>query len=443
MTAFRAGLLVLPALAAALCFAGCGAAAKPAEKKSGERTYPVRTAPVTVRALKYELETTGSLQAQDIYRVDAQVPGIVEDLAFNEGDRVTPEKVLCRISPKTYALNAQRMKAAWQKAKDAYLKALADVADTERKSRNDVERTKIKLAQAERDCQRLQPAYDSGALSEEGMLTARDRRESAAIELKDSQEALKTLVETMRTLAVQKESEAKQAEVEWQQAEDDLRKSSVVSPVAGVIDQRFITNGTQVTPGAGGVPLAQVVGPGLKLKFTLPEQQVAAVREKTRITFAVAAYPAREFGAEIYYISDLADPKTRLVTCWATVDKTDAVLKSGFFCRIQIVTEERDRAVAIALTAALPTERGFVVFVVEDGKARQRPVTLGLQLADKAVEVKEGLKEGERIVIEGANALRDGVPVKEVGAESKTEALPAAPQPLGPPKASGAGEKRQ
>jgi multidrug efflux system membrane fusion protein len=186
-----------------------------------------------------------------------------------------------------------------------------------------------------------------------------------------------------------------------------------------------------------------VVGPGLKLKFTLPEQQVAAVRDKTRLTFGVSTYPGRDFGATVYYISDLADQKTRLVTCWATVDKADAVLKSGFFTKIHIVTEERDRAIVIPLTAVLPTERGFLAFVVEDGKARQRPVTLGLQLADQAVEVKQGLKEGERMVIEGANALREGVPVKEIDAAPKAEKAPAALPAPGSPKAPAAGAQEK
>ena len=395
------------------CGAGAGATAKPPEKKdSGERQYPVRTAPVTVRPLKYELETTGSLQALDVFRIDAQVPGVVEEVAFNEGDQVTPQKVLCRLSASTYALNAQRAKAAWQKGKDAWQKALADVADTERKSRNDVERQKVKLAQAERDVLRLKPAYDSGALTEEEMLTTRDRRDLALVELKDAQEAVKTLVEAMRALAQQRESEAKQAEVEWQQAEDDLRKSSVVSPVAGGIDQRFVSNGTQVLAGA---PLAQVVGKGLKLRFTLPEQQVAAVREQGRLAFRIMAYPERDFPATVYHIGELSDPKTRLVTCWARVGETDAVLKAGFFATIKIVTAERGSAVVVPLTAALPTEQGFVAFVVEDGKARRRPVLLGMQVTDRAVEILKGLTAGETLVVEGANALQDGVRVKDVG----------------------------
>jgi multidrug resistance efflux pump len=377
-----------------------------------ERRYLVRTAAVQVRPLQYEMETTGALQADDIYRVDAQLPGVAQDVNFKEGDKVTPQTVLCRIDPRTYDLAAQRAKALLQKAKDAWQNALANLADTERKTRNDIASAKLKLAEAQRDVDRIKPAFESRAVSQDQMLAAQDKQDQAAIDLRNAEEAALTLVKVMRTAADQKETEAKQAEIEAQQADEDLRKCAVVSPVAGTIDQRFIANGTQVTPGSP-TPVAQVVGLGLKLKFTLPEREAAHVTENTRVLFRVMAYPGRDFGATVYYVSTLADPKLRVVTCWANVDKTDAVLKSGFFTTLKIVTEARGSAVVVPLTAVLPTELGFVGYVINDGKAERRQVQLGLQVADQAIEVVSGLKAGESIVVEGANALQDGVLVKE------------------------------
>lgn len=406
------------ALPAILCScAGDSKAAGEKKEKSADRRYPVKTATASVRPLKYELETTGSLQADDIFRIDAQVAGVVQEVAFKEGDAVAENTVLCRIAPTTFALAAQRAKDARQKAKDAWQKAADDLEDTKRKTRNDVERLKLKLDQAERDVRRRQPAFDSKAVSEDEYLAVVDRRDAAIIEVKDAQEAAVTLVKAMQSAAVQKDSEAKQAETEWKQAEEDLRKSAVVSPVAGTIDQRYIANGAQVAPGA---PIAQVVGKGLKLKFTLPEQESAHVSVGTPLAFRVMAYPDRDFAGTIYYISNLADPKTRVVTCWAKVEPAEAVLKSGFFATVRIITEEKKSAVVIPLTAAQPTEFGFIVYAIEkDGtdvlKARRRKVTLGLQVVDKAIEVIEGLKEGEVFAVEGGSALADGVMVKESG----------------------------
>jgi RND family efflux transporter MFP subunit len=436
------------ALLAFLCScAGDSKAAGEKKEKAADRRYSVKTATASVRPLKYELETTGSLQADDIFRIDAQVAGVIQDVAFKEGDEVTEKTVLCRIAPSTYALAAQRAKDAWQRAKDAWQKAVDDLEDTKRKTRNDIQRLKLRLEQAERDVARRQPAFDSKAVSEDEFLTVVDRRDAAIIELKDVQEAAVTLVKAMQSAAIEKGSEAKQAETEWKQAEEDLSKSSVVSPVAGTIDVRYAGNGTRVTPGTGSSttsPIAQVVSKGLKLKFTLPEQESAHVSEGTPLVFRVMAYPGRDFAAKIYYISNLADPKTRLVTCWAKVEPADAVLKSGFFATVKIITQEKKSAVVIPLSAAQPTEFGFIIYVIEPSKdakdvlrAERRKVTLGLQVVDKAVEVIEGLKEGEVFAVEGANALSDGVLVKE--SQPAPEKKDAA---AGTPKSGTADERR-
>jgi RND family efflux transporter MFP subunit len=277
------------------------------------------------------------------------------------------------------------------------------------------------------------------------MFVVQDRRDLADVELKDAKAAAVTLVEATRTAAQQKDSEARQAETEWKQAEEDLRKSSVVPPIAGRIDRRLVSNGMQVL---AGTPLASLVGEGLKLRFTLPEQEATRVGEKTPVTFKVLAYPDREFRATIYYVSDLADAKTRAVTCWAKVEAADAVLKGNFFATVRIVTEERPKAVVIPITAALPTEYGFVVYVVEDGRASRRRVTLGLQLADQAVEVLSGLSGGETVVVEGANALQNGVPVREASEGGQEKAVsqgegqsPAPESRVDPPAKAGTAAK--
>ena len=66
----------------------------------------------------------------------------------------------------------------------------------------------------------------------------------------------------------------------------------------------------------------------------------------------------------------------------------------------------------IPQTAVRPSERGFLAFVVEDGKAVERVLTLGLRTAGGLVEVRSGLAAGESLVVRGAEALRAGAAVR-------------------------------
>ncbi|MBI3828597.1 MAG: efflux RND transporter periplasmic adaptor subunit [Planctomycetes bacterium] len=394
--------------------AGCGGG-KPAESAAGKapRQYIVRTDTVKTQSVRYELETTGTIQAQDVYRIDAQVTGTIYEVGFKEGDFVQRGTVLCRIAPLGYKLAAL-------KAEGEYKKAVADLADTERRVKNGILNAEVSLREAEIEVTRRRTVRAAGAISEEEVQLYQAKRDLAEIQLKDMKDAAQTMVDVMRTAILEKEAAMKIAQ-------DDLRKSTVLPPMDGQIEQKMVTNGNFVQ---SGTPLAVLVDLGaLKLKFTLPEDQAPHVKSGAEVSFRVPAYPDRDLKATVYYVGDLADQTTRLVTCWAMVQKSDANLKGGFFATIRIVTNEKKQAIVIPMTALLPTEYGFVSFVVQDGKAVRRKVETGLHVVDRAVEILSGLKEGEAIVVEGANSLQDGVPVKvlaNVPVDAKSDVKPQA-----------------
>lgn len=406
--------IVTSALLAVLLPGCAGSASVTPEKKQRERRFLVRTAPVATRPVTYALESTGSLQAKDIFRIDAQVPGVVEGVAFNEGDEVTKETLLCRIAPRTYELAVQQAQAALVRARQAHLLSQADLADTERKARYNIDQAVILNKHADRDYQRRKIAFDGNAITEEELLSVQDKRDLSALVLKNAREAAQTEVQVARAAVEEKAAAAKQAEVTLADAEENLRKSRVMSPVSGRIEQRMVANGAQIS---SGTAIAQVIDLELRLRFSIPEEQVAKVQTASRLTFRVLTHPGRDFEATIYFIGTQTDAKTRMVTGWAYVaHPPDAVLKAGFFATVRIVTEEHTNAVVIPLTSVQPTERGFVAYVVENGLAQRRPITLGLQLADEAVEILSGIKAGETVVVEGANSLIPNAPVMEAGA---------------------------
>jgi membrane fusion protein, multidrug efflux system len=99
--------------------------------------------------------------------------------------------------------------------------------------------------------------------------------------------------------------------------------------------------------------------------------------------------------------------------------------------------ETAQGAPVIPQTAVRPSERGFLAFVVEDGKARERVVELGLRTADGLVEVRGGVKPGEQLVVRGGEALKDGAAVRI--AEGPKPSFTGEPRPEADASNGGAG----
>jgi multidrug efflux system membrane fusion protein len=108
----------------------------------------------------------------------------------------------------------------------------------------------------------------------------------------------------------------------------------------------------------------------------------------------------------------------------------DAALRPGAFAEVTVPIGATAEVPVVPEIAIRPSEAGFIAFVVQDGLARQRTLTLGLRTADRKVEVRAGLVAGELLVVRGAEALRDGAAVRIAegpGAERKGDA-PAPPR---------------
>ncbi|HEY5906618.1 MAG TPA: hypothetical protein VIZ31_01165, partial [Vicinamibacteria bacterium] len=102
-------------------------------------------------------------------------------------------------------------------------------------------------------------------------------------------------------------------------------------------------------------------------------------------------------------------------------------LKPGFFAEVTLAVESKKGALTVPEGAVQASERGFIAYAVEDGKAKVRPIEIGLRTGTGVVEIISGLKAGETVVIEGSDRLGEGVAVAEAGA---TQGPPAgAPSP--------------
>jgi membrane fusion protein (multidrug efflux system) len=149
----------------------------------------------------------------------------------------------------------------------------------------------------------------------------------------------------------------------------------------------------------------------LRLRFRVSEAESLRALSGQELTFRVSALGDRLFKATVYHVGSLADAATRQVEVLAWV-RNPGELKPGFFAEVALASETRTAAVVVPEAAVQASERGFVVYAVEQGKARARPVQVGLRTGTGLVEIVNGLKGGETVVIEGSDRLADGVEVQ-------------------------------
>ncbi|HEU5055912.1 MAG TPA: efflux RND transporter periplasmic adaptor subunit [Kofleriaceae bacterium] len=332
----------------------------------GPRPFPVETSPVETRPIAFAIQAVGSVVAFEEIQVTSRVTGVVEKVRFSEGQAVKAGQVLAEIEPQRFQIAVRTAQAALERARATQNEAQAGLTRREEATRN-----------------------NPGLIPGEEVEGWRTRVSTAGAEIAAARAAL-------------------------DRARLDLRDAYVKAPVAGVLETRTVQTGQFVQPGT--VLATLVRRDPLLLKFDVPEAEAAGLAPGQKVSFAAAEGDA-PYSATIKLVTTAADPVTRMVKVTAEVDDPrQAALRPGTFARVSVQLGESREAIAVPQAAVRPSEKGFLAYVVVDGKAVEKVVELGMHTPDGRVQVTRGLKVGELLVVRGAEALRDGVPVAPAGA---------------------------
>jgi multidrug efflux system membrane fusion protein len=181
------------------------------------------------------------------------------------------------------------------------------------------------------------------------------------------------------------------------------------------VQTRTVQTGQYVQP---GVVLATMIRRDpLLLRFKVPEQDAGRLKPGLKALFTIKS-DKTEYTSTISYVAASAEENTRMAAVTATIDDENRDrLRPGAFAEIHIPVGSVKDVPVIPQLAIRPGERGFLSYVVENGTAKERILTLGMRTADGQVEIRDGLKAGEALVIRGAEALQDGVSVRVTRAD--------------------------
>ncbi|NJD10045.1 MAG: efflux RND transporter periplasmic adaptor subunit [Gemmatimonadetes bacterium] len=191
--------------------------------------------------------------------------------------------------------------------------------------------------------------------------------------------------------------------------------ATVRAPIAGVITEKLVESGDVVSTNARLFNLADISS--LVVRAGVSELDVVELKTGGPVTLQLDALPGRELTGHIRRIFPSGDPTTRLVPVEVVIDPASAALvRPGFLARVEFALSTHDNVLLIPASALIGAQGNEAVFSVQDGKAVRRTVETGLD-SRGMVEIRNGLNEGEQIVVVGGNTLRDGMTVRAVGAD--------------------------
>src|SRR5882757_3939507 len=368
-------LNMLSAAAGALLLtSGCGSSGGGAQ--SAPPPPQVSVAQVLERPVKDWDEFTGRMQAVESVEIRPRVSGYIDKVAFTEGSQVKRGDLLFVIDPRPYKADADRAAA-------------------------DVKRYKTALELARLELTRVQRLKDSGAVSEEEL----DERKSAL---------------------AQTEANVAGSEAALEAANLNLNFTQVTSPIAGRASRAEVTRGNLVTGGInGGTLLSSVVSMDpMYLYFDADEQSYLRyseiARSDQRAGSQDAARPvqvglANEEGfphtGAVDFVDNQLNPQTGTIRARAVLQNKDGFYTPGMFARVQLLGGNEYSAILIEDRAVNTDQSQKYVFVLGPNNVIEyRRVKLG-RIIDGLRVVREGLKSGDVIVVNGAQRVHPGITV--------------------------------
>jgi HlyD family secretion protein len=395
----------------------------------GERG-PARIAVDTVSATRQKrfvstVTASGEIVATRYADIGSSVMGKIVQLPVAEGERVRAGQVLARIDAvqaESDVSSAQAqvlaLEADQRGAREQVRAAAADVAAAE-----------ARAAEADQQFGRKKQLFEAGLLPAIDFDTARTAAESARAQLA----AARAAAERVQHAAAAAERRVAQARAAERRAGDILSKTSIVSPIDGVVTRLHVRAGEMVVvgiqnqPGTTLMTVSDLGAIDAELKVAEADVLRLALGQASMVT--LESMPGRRFAGTVVDIGASALPVTgtgaaaREFKVVVRLEQPDPRLRPGLTCDAEIVTAERADVITVPLQSVVlrqpapgaPEQSG--VFVVADGRATFVAVTAGV-IGGLDIEVG-GVAEGSRVISGPYQALRelqDGAAVETLAA---------------------------
>jgi multidrug efflux system membrane fusion protein len=362
-----------------------------AESAAAPPPPTVSVAPVIERQITEWDEFTGRLDAVQKVEIRPRVSGYIDKVAFTEGKEVRAGDLLFQIDPRPYQAELD-------------------------KARAEEERVKTRSVLAKQEVDRAEKMLAKRAISQEEM----DERTNA-------------LQESVSAIA--------SAKAAVEQAALNVEFTHITSPIDGRVSRTEITRGNLVAGGPGATLLTTVVSLNpiyayfdgdeqsyLKYVKLARNGQLRSSRDvKTPVYMGLANEDGYPHQGYIDFLDNQVNAAAGTIRIRAIFDNRERLFTPGLFAKIKIVGSGNYKAILVRDSAVgTDQDKKYVLRLAPDGTVQSQFVQLG-PLVDGLRIIREGLKPGDKIVVNGTLKVRSGMQVKaEVTPMEETEKSPAA-----------------
>lgn len=315
------------------------------------------------------LELTGNVEPIRESVVSTKVAGRVAKVLVDDGDFVSPGQPLVLLEDTEYrnALDVNR-------------------ANLDR-ARANLDRAQAGLELARSNYNRYKMLYDSGALS-----------------AKDYEAAQNSLVLAQAEVNAAR-ADVNAASAAVASAQENLSNTSLRSPIGGVVSSCDVKVGQYVTPGLSLLKVEDISN--VYAAVNIGQADIALVKKGLPAKVAVDAFGDRVFEGQVEVVNPVGDSSTRVFETRVKVPNGSHYLRPGMFVKVKISTGKVDDAIAVPQNALISSSGMYFVFVLEGNRVKRCQVEPG-EVVGQLVEIKSGIKDGQKVVITDVNTLKDG-----------------------------------
>lgn len=369
-----------------------------------EDYVPVEIETISKDTIANTSALNGRIYANEEVMVMPQMPGIVSRVNVKLGDYVTKDQVLFVMDQKDVNRGIEQAGHSVDLAERG-----VDQAENAMKSAEiQYQSTKERHEDALSTLERMRALYEAGAVPK----TQLEQAELAASTTQlDAAEAQVKQAEIGYQQAL---NQLSQAQSGYEQAKSNLDNTLVKAPVSGVVTSLTVVEGqlaSNAQPAATIVDMDEVY-----LQVNVAENMVNRLQKQQEVSVSIPSALSEDVVGTIDYISPAVDQRTQLYLVKVYIPNQDHVIKPGMSGAMSVDTESRQDVLVVRRSAVLDRDREMIVYLVEEDKAVERRVTLGLDIG-LYVEVVEGLEEGDVVITRGQHYVADGQMVKVVRGE--------------------------